>query len=494
MRHKALYTPYKLYSFGIIFHLFLLSLSLQAQTNSEVAEKAYEILQKSEQKQEAIYSIAIQDVLDASVRYDFLSERALCPASVTKLFTTAIALDVLGTDYSFVTDLFIRGEVRQNVLEGDVIVVTNGDPSIASKYFPEDSTRWIESVFLTLQAHHIKEVRGNIIIESSAFDSIGVNPRWGEEDRGEYYAAGVYAANIYDNWVDLFYSTGRKRSDFSFLGTYPPDTGVEWRHQLSVDCKRSGWGSRGFGREEQRTIKGTLPCNRERVTLKSDLPNPPRYMGIILKKRLTEYGIPVEGEVQFSFTPLQERGELAGKYYSPSLKELCRVMNYRSLNHYAESILKAIALDTSEGNPSSTDKALKKALFFWKEEGISFSKEFKLYDGSGLARTNRTSASDVLSLLNYVASSRIELVDAFMQSLPQAGEEGTVKSFMKGSYLRLFVKSGSMRGIQTYAGYLHYNGRTYSVALLASEVKNRTQVRLTMQRYLETLFPLLPTT
>ncbi|WP_036885403.1 D-alanyl-D-alanine carboxypeptidase/D-alanyl-D-alanine endopeptidase [Porphyromonas gingivicanis] len=489
MRYKIPRSYYPISFLGSFLGLLLSTFALQAQQLYELSTQASSLLRKSEEAQEALYSVAVQDIFDPSERYGYASERVLCPASVTKLFTTAIALDVLGPDYSFVTDLYLRGKVEQNILNGDLIVVTHGDPSIASKYFPNDSTRWIESVYLTLQAQHIKEVRGNIIIESASFDSIGVHPLWDQEDRGEYYATGVYAANIYDNWIDLYYTTGRKSDDFTFLGTNPPDTGVEWRHQLSVNCNKSGWGCRGYGRDEKRTIKGTLPCNRDRVTLKSDLPNPPRYMGAILKKRLIEYGIFVEGQVQTLFTPLNDRGKLAGKYYSPSLKELCREMNYRSLNHYAEAILKTIAIAPSDSTPASTKGAIEKALQVWKEGGLTFSPQFRLYDGSGLARANRTSASDVTTLLNYVALGSIEQVDAFMQTLPQAGVEGTVKNFMKESYLRLFVKSGSMKGIQCYAGYLHYNGRTYSVALLASEVKDRVKVRLALQNYLETLFP-----
>lgn len=481
----------------------LASLELHAQNkeNSSFSDKAtsfiensslqtaYDILQKSEENEEAIYSIAIQNVLDPSDAYYFQAQRSLCPASVTKLFTTAIALEVLGPDYSFVTDLFIRGEVRQQTLEGDLIVVGNGDPSLASKYFPQDSTRWFESVYATLKAHHIKEIKGNIIIEASAFEVSGVNPKWAEEDMGEYYGAGVYAANIYDNWVNLFYQTGKNQSDFSFMGTYPPDTEVEWIHNLTVNRKQSGWGCRGYGLEERRTLKGSLPCNRERITLKSDLPNPPRYMGLSLKRKLSELGIIVEGAVQTSFSPLKNRGKLVGKYYSPSLKELCRVMNFRSLNHYAEAILKAIALDPSQASPASTKQAVARAMQIWNDKTIAFSPTFQLHDGSGLAKANRTSANDVVTLLNHVALGPTEEVDAFMQSLPLAGVEGSVKSFMTNSHLRMFVKSGSMRGIQCYAGYLHYKGHSYSVALLASDVNNRGKVRTVLQRYLETLFP-----
>ena len=60
---------------------------------------------------------------------------------------------------------------------------------------------------------------------------------------------------------------------------------------------------------------------------------------------------------------------------------------------------------------------------------------------------------------------------------------------MPASKITAYFKSGSIRGVQNYAGYVSYNGHTYCVSLLANNMRNRYTTRGTMRQVLETLFP-----
>ena len=56
------------------------------------------------------------------------SEKLFAPASTTKLFSTAAALDALGADYRFQTPIHRRGNVNDaGELDGDLILVASGD-------------------------------------------------------------------------------------------------------------------------------------------------------------------------------------------------------------------------------------------------------------------------------------------------------------------------------------------------------------------------------
>ena len=56
------------------------------------------------------------------------SEKLFIPASTTKLFTVACALDALGADHRFLTPVVMRGEMKpQGILEGDLILIASGD-------------------------------------------------------------------------------------------------------------------------------------------------------------------------------------------------------------------------------------------------------------------------------------------------------------------------------------------------------------------------------
>lgn len=56
-------------------------------------------------------------------------DKMFVPASTTKLFTVAAALDTLGADYRFETPVYSRGEVdSRGRLKGDLILVASGVP------------------------------------------------------------------------------------------------------------------------------------------------------------------------------------------------------------------------------------------------------------------------------------------------------------------------------------------------------------------------------
>jgi D-alanyl-D-alanine carboxypeptidase/D-alanyl-D-alanine-endopeptidase (penicillin-binding protein 4) len=89
-----------------------------------------------------------------------------------------------------------------------------------------------------------------------------------------------------------------------------------------------------------------------------------------------------------------------------------------------------------------------------------------LYDGSGLAPTDRTTARFIVSLLAYMATQSPER-ESFRQSLPRAGMEGSVRNFLKNTSLegKARLKSGSMSRTRGYAGFVERDGKHYALAI-----------------------------
>ncbi len=65
---------------------------------------------------------------DGTVVSDHRGEELINPASVVKIGTTLWALERLGPEYRFETRIFARGEIRDGVLRGDLVVLGSGDP------------------------------------------------------------------------------------------------------------------------------------------------------------------------------------------------------------------------------------------------------------------------------------------------------------------------------------------------------------------------------
>lgn len=428
---------------------------------------------ESEQRGDAVYSALLYDVTSQRLVASYMPNRTLIPASVVKVITTATAIRLL-PQYPFITDFYYNGS--------SLLIKGGGDPTIYSKYFPNDSIRFRESLLSTLRARNIKALPEGVIIDASVFDKVGFNPLWADEDRGDWYGCGVYGFNIFDNWIDLSIKTGRVGSKPVVVKTYPDSTGVIWNNMLRT-AKR-GFYSQGDGAQlsNRRTIKGVVPPNRSNYELSVDLPTPPAFASLFFTRLLNNWGINTTGEARYSFsdTELTPQYKLIGRYYSPLCDSIVRACNVNSINHYAEALLKRIAL-TSNNKPATTQNGIDVLLHFWEGEGVTFTDHSKIVDGSGLSRSNRISADDLSKFLIEMAKN-----SAFRNSLPLAGSEGTVKKFLKGTPYKAYLKSGSMRAVKSYAGYIVTpSGNTYVVVMLSNKVKYGYKVAEVMRKAIE---------
>lgn len=89
------------------------------------------------------------------------------PASTQKLIPTLIALDSLGKDFRWQTQLWINGAVIGDTLHGDVIVKGGGNPKL------EDDQ--LGALLANLKSHGISHIDGNVIVDNSIFRQVSFN-------------------------------------------------------------------------------------------------------------------------------------------------------------------------------------------------------------------------------------------------------------------------------------------------------------------------------
>jgi D-alanyl-D-alanine carboxypeptidase/D-alanyl-D-alanine-endopeptidase (penicillin-binding protein 4) len=77
-------------------------------------------------------AIAVQEVKAPRPLFAHGADRAMNPASVMKLVTTFVALELLGPDYRWHTDAYLDGRLEGGVLHGDLVLKGRGDPKITS--------------------------------------------------------------------------------------------------------------------------------------------------------------------------------------------------------------------------------------------------------------------------------------------------------------------------------------------------------------------------
>lgn len=132
---------------------------------------------------------------------------------------------------------------------------------------------------------------------------------------------------------------------------------------------------------------------------------------------------------------------------SPPVDEIMRSCMMRSDNLYAESMLRTFGLQ--KGGDGSTADAAQREYKIWKKLKMPLD-DVTIIDGSGLSRSNRVTADFMGAMLTHMSGD-----ENYASFFPLAGQEGTLRSFLAETPLDSYIamKTGSMKGIQCYAGY-----------------------------------------
>ncbi len=426
----------------------------------------------------ASFSLIVKDVQDGKTVCSYDTDRLQSPASVLKTVATATALEILGEDYRYPTTLEYDGTLENGTLKGNLYIKGSGDPSLGSSYFAPDQNKFLSAWIAALQKAGIRRITGSIISDESIFDTEGASVKWLREDMGNYYAPGSYGLSVFDNMYKLSLQTGAVGSRPVLKGTEPNIPFIRFKNYLKTASVSSDSAYIiGAPLDDVRYLYGVLPANRETYVLKGDIPDPALYLAHYLTDRLRQKGIQVDGapscyriEAEENRWNKKERKEIVTTY-SPTLREIASVCNHVSHNLYADALLKTIGMQYKPRKNeviSSFGRGVQVVKEYWEKKGLDvFS--LRMNDGSGLAPADKVSAGFMGELLAYMATESA-VSEAFIASLPQAGIEGSVRNFLKGSKLqgKARLKSGGITGVRSYAGYITEDGKTYAVAIFSN--------------------------
>lgn len=377
--------------------------------------------------------VYIEDIRTGKVLLDYESSKVFSPASVTKSFTTATALSLLPENFRFETPVYISGEIKNSVLYGDLIIYGCGDATLESEHFP-NNLGFCDSIADALVALGITTIEGKCKIKNKDFNKdCGVNPNWELEDIAWGYGTGLYPFNYKDNIFNLSLSstvrTTPNVNDLSIIELHSNGSnGIELMRPFnSNDLYVVGNVDKKNGYSNTCSMPFPEDVFVDELILKF------KKKGILLKQEN------IEGVETF-------KEYLIYTHKSPCLDEILKSLMVRSDNLFAESILRATAKGRSLNN------AIDSELKMWQNRGLNTS-FISIRDGSGLSRTNRLSPQFIASMLKWMNKS--SYIDRYVSFFPLSGKTGTLKNFLKGTKLegRLALKTGSMNGVQCYAGY-----------------------------------------
>lgn len=435
------------------FHLFILFfysiLSFGVAENSPVDRF---FLTKS--LKTASYSIYAVDAKTGEIICE-TAQKSLSTASVMKLVTTAVALEILGPDYTFSTSLAYSGYIdpQNGTLDGNLILIGGGDPAFYSSFFEDHYKDCFEQWIKQLKNSGIKKINGNLLIDLSSMDRTSIPGGWVWEDIGNYYGAGVSALSFGDNLYDIHFSSPKTEGkEVTIKTTNPVIEGLMLENRVRSSAIPGDhtivYGAPG---STHQYIEGTIPTGQSDFVVKAAMPAPPLVAGQTFLKKIKENGILLSGGiVRLPAADNTERTLLCTKL-SPPLKDLIVPLNKESLNLFAEHLLREIGRKSS-GEPSIS-KGIEAYHQFYTDQGINSAGFFPV-DGSGLSRSNAFTSQTLVETLKYVYNSKLR--DNFFGSLPIAGIDGTLRNSFKGTPLEKNVKAktGSMARVRSIAGML----------------------------------------
>lgn len=457
----------------LLFLLLCLHLLAGAQTPAPV-----KWLLQAPYMRGASFSLVVKDVQEGKTVYSYDTDRLQSPASVLKTVATATALEILGEDYRYPTTLEYDGILENGTLEGNLYIKGSGDPSLGSSHFALGQNKFLSTWIAALQKAGIKHITGSVISDESIFDTEGVSIKWLREDMGNYYAPGSYGISIFDNMYKLSLQTGAAGTRPVLKGTEPDIPFIRFKNYLKAAPVSSDSAYIiGAPLDDVRYLYGVLPANREAYVLKGDIPDPALYLARYLTDQLQQKGIRVDGSPSCYRIEVEENRWKKGKRkeivttYSPTLREIASICNHVSHNLYADALVKTVGLQYKPRRNemiSSFGRGVQVVKEYWEKKGLDVF-PLRMNDGSGLAPADKVSAGFMGELLVYMATESA-VSDAFIASLPQAGIEGSVRNFLKGSKLqgKARLKSGGITGVRSYAGYITKDGKTYAVAVFSN--------------------------
>src|SRR3954464_15683386 len=138
----------------------------------------------------AQWGVLIVNPRTGDTLYSKNAGKLFMPASNMKIITSSAALTLLGPDYTYKTTFLTDGEKRDSLLDGNLLVMGRGDPTISDR-MRGTATIVMDGLADSLRAHGIRQVAGSLARVGNAFPDSIYGYGWEWDDLGEYYGAGV---------------------------------------------------------------------------------------------------------------------------------------------------------------------------------------------------------------------------------------------------------------------------------------------------------------
>ena len=390
----------------------------------------------------AHWGILAVDIESGETLFELNSEHLFAPASTTKLFSVATALDEFGSEFRFQTPVIARGKIVDGRLNGDLILVASGDLTLGGRTLPDgriafanddhtyanfrdvailtdtDPLAGLKELARQVAASGIRHVDGDVIIDDRLFETTsgtGSGP------------SKVTPIVINDNVIDIIISptTANKPALIEWRPKCPGfsiDASVSTASEDDATQVRVESISNG-----QIVLRGQIPQGRKPLVRIAEVPDPASFARSLFIESLREAGVVLDasatGEnVRDRLPPTSDFSDAnqVASIESPRFAELAKLILKVSHNLHASTLPVLVATRHGE---RSLNAGLRRQNQFFAMAGIE-PDSISFGGGAGGSSSDLVSPAATVQLLRYM-SKRTDF-DHFRTALPILGVDGTL--------------------------------------------------------------------
>ena len=360
--------------------------------------------------------------------YSHNAGKLFMPASNQKILTGSVSLVQLGADYRFRTTFVTHGKIANGVLDGDLIVIGRGDPTVSDRV-KGNAVAFMQRVADSIVARGIHHIKGSVRAGGNAFP-------------------------------DSIYGYGWEWDDLHGESAAPVDE-LEFNEGMVQRITRIGT------RDTTISVATDSPTNSYLAALS---------LGLVRR------GVMIDTPAAIGFDSLDAPADTIYSFYSPPLRDILKSFLKPAQNQIGEALIKTLGLEkTGVGITDSGAVVIRKQLAVWGVDSTST----VIYDGSGMSRHDLITPEAIVRIL--VGIQQDSAFSVFYNALPIAGVDGTTRTRMIGSAAanNIHAKTGTLEFVRSLSGYVttaageklvfsmlanHYTGSVADVTRLQDEI------------------------
>lgn len=414
-----------------MFLTYFLSAILAISSLSALPEEMQKIMGQAKYEH-SLWGIYVKDTQTGEVLFDLNSDKLFSPASTTKLFSIAALLHTFGDDYRFKTPVFASGKIENGRLQGNLILVAQGDLTMGGRELNTDKIAYtkldhinaneVPGVILTKEdplhglnelakqvyQKGIREIRGDVVIDDSLFETI---------TKREMVLSPIM---INENLIDIVINPTApgQKADLTWrpkVPGYTVENRVKTGEALAVTISSDDSGHHIL-------VEGTIPYDQRDIVRTFSIKDPKSFTRAAFIQALEQNGVKIAVEKTHS-KDIQQ----VALWTSPPLSEYAKLI--LKVSHNLGADLVPLLLASHQGKKTFVEGMHLLGDFATQEVKLS-PNSFVFIDAAG-GNENRLTLQAEIQLLEYASKQTPAQFRHFFDALPILGVDGSLEDFGK---------------------------------------------------------------